>query len=345
MEPSRHIRCPRILVVDDDPDHVDLLVSSLEIYYAVGTPSPIVTVGDAESCLQQDLRSFDIVLLDYHLPDMEGMQVLSHILNRADLPVIFITGDSDMDLAAAAIEHGAQDFICKQGRYFLAIPALVQKNLALHAIKKDNERLSMRLRMMLDELRMKNDQLENSLTKLKEMAITDPLTGLANRRYFGEQLTRQFSEASRYGVDLSCCMIDLDHFKQLNDSLGHQVGDDLLCLAASCIQDACRSSDIAARYGGDEFVLLLPQTSAEEAMATVDRIRYEIARQCDEHRKVRLPMTLSIGIASLRQDFPGTADGLVSMADRALYVAKERGRNRVVHFTDVREEVPTDDVP
>lgn len=343
MTANRRLICPRIMIVDDDPDHIDLLVSALEMYYIVKDDQPIVIARDAASCLEQDFHAIDIILLDYHLPDMEGLQVLGHILNRADVPVIFITGDSDMDLAAAAIQHGAQDFICKQGRYFLAIPAMVQKNMALHAIKKENERLSMRLRLMLDELRMKNDQLETSLARLREMAITDPLTGLANRRYFSEQLTRQFSEANRYDVDLSCCMIDLDHFKQLNDTFGHQVGDELICLVATSIQDICRSSDIAARYGGDEFVLLLPQTTAEEAVATVERIRYEVARRCDSHEKIRLPVTLSIGVASLKQDFPDSADGLVTMADRALYVAKEHGKNCVVSFTDVRENIIAED--
>jgi diguanylate cyclase (GGDEF)-like protein len=343
MSTQKQTICPRILIVDDDPDHVDLIREALCMHYADGADDRIVTAANGSECLVQDIKDFDIVLLDHHLPDMEGLKLLSALLAKADIPIIFVTGDSDMNLAVNAIDRGAQDFICKHGQYFLAIPALVQKNMALHAVKQENERLSMRLQMMLFELRMKNDQLETSMAKLKEMAVTDPLTGLSNRRHFGEQLTRQFSEAARYNVDLSCCMIDLDHFKQLNDTLGHQIGDALICLAAKSIKEVCRSSDIAARYGGDEFVLLLPHTTAEEAEATVERIRHAIAQRCDNHPKVRLPVTLSIGVASLKRDYPDSGDGLVAMADRALYMAKERGKNCVVCFSEARTEEPAQD--
>jgi diguanylate cyclase (GGDEF)-like protein len=330
--------CPRILIVDDNADHCELLSDALGMYYRFGPDSCILAVHTASACLEQPLKDFDLVLLDLHLPDISGLEVLEEILTRADVPVIFVTGDQDISVAAEAIQRGAQDYVVKHGDYLFAIPVIVEKNIALHKIKLEHDRLELRLQWMLEELKHKNQQLEESMEKLKRMATTDALTGLNNRRYFSEQLERQFSEAVRYDTDLCCCMIDLDHYKQLNDSLGHQVGDEILQLMARRIDDCLRSSDIAARYGGDEFVLLLPHTSSAEAHAVVRRLRESMAEVTREHAKIRTPVTLSIGVASLRDDFPATADALVSMADRALYRAKELGKDRIMAFRDLRDD-------
>jgi two-component system cell cycle response regulator len=333
------VSAPRILIVDDDLDHSSLLADALTMYYESRADSHIVRVATGAEALAQPLTEFDMLLVDYHLPDMEGMELLEKILRQAELPVIFVTGENDLTIAAKAIEDGAQDYVVKSGDYLFAIPAIVQKNLLLHKIKVDNQRLSARLQTMLEELRIKNEQLEDSMKKLREMATTDSLTGLYNRRYFGEQLNRLYEEAVRYDNDLSCCMIDMDHFKQLNDTLGHQMGDQLICMLSNVIRSNLRSSDMAARYGGDEFVLLLPQTSSLEGNILLERIREQIARQADENSKIRFPVTLSIGIASLREDYPESPDGLVSMADRALYHAKELGRNCVCDFSQLRREI------
>jgi len=166
---------------------------------------------------------------------------------------------------------------------------------------------------------------------MKTMAETDHLTGLANRRRFGELLDRYFSEASRYGFDLTCCMCDLDHYKELNDTLGHQCGDEVLVISADVIREALRSSDIAARYGGDEFVLLLPHTSVDRGMSVAQRIRREMITAANISGHVR-PVTMSIGIASIGANGADSADALVAMADRALYEAKARGKDQIVQF-------------
>ena len=177
----------------------------------------------------------------------------------------------------------------------------------------------------------RTEQLQDSMSKMKTMAETDHLTGLANRRRFGELLDRYFSEASRYGFDLTCCMCDLDHYKELNDTLGHQCGDEVLVISANVIREALRSSDIAARYGGDEFVLLLPHTSVDRGTSVAQRIRQEMITAANISGHVR-PVTMSIGIASIGANGADSADALVSMADRALYEAKARGKDQIVQF-------------
>ncbi|MEK6675855.1 MAG: diguanylate cyclase [Planctomycetota bacterium] len=178
-----------------------------------------------------------------------------------------------------------------------------------------------------------NEQLEERVSQrthqLRELASREPLTGLYNRRHFSEALQQELSEAIRYETDLSCIMMDLDNFKQANDRFGHQVGDEVLLLVSSTILSQLRSSDVAARFGGDEFVLMLPRTDVERAGVLADRI----SERFEKELTWRLPQVrvgMSIGIASLRESRAHDVDTLIRAADRALYQAKEGGKNRIV---------------
>jgi len=334
------VDCPRILIVEDDDDQRALIQEALCIHYNDPTGRNIVGVRTAAECLAQNLQSFDVLLQDYNLPDMDGLELLGKVLTRADLPVIIVTSENISATAATAIQAGAQDYLVKLGDYLFTIPVLVDKNTRQHQIRKDNERLQRELQSMLSKLRIKNIQLQESLEKLQMMATTDHLTGLANRRRFGEILERYYSEAMRYGFDLTCCMCDLDNYKHLNDALGHQVGDELLVITADVIRSSLRSTDVAARYGGDEFVLLLPHTSVEQGLDVGERIRHELLLASRSSNKVGGPVTLSVGVASLAADRPSTADALVALADRALYIAKDQGKDRIVVFHRAKAKAP-----
>jgi len=165
--------------------------------------------------------------------------------------------------------------------------------------------------------------------ELEELASKDPLTGLHNRRFFGEEMAREFAAAERYHSDLTCLMFDLDHFKQINDRFGHRVGDDVLIALGQAIRNELRSSDIAARFGGDEFILLLPQTSAAAGRSLADRIIRAFAEQTSQ-RFPHVPTGLSVGIASLIATRAPSAETLANEADRALYEAKATGRGCMV---------------
>jgi len=324
------LRRPRILVVEDDPDQRELINEVLCMHFKDADGHTIVGVGTAAEALEKDLGLFDVVLLDYNLPDMSGLDLLEKILAKTNLPVIFVTGENVSAAAAEAIRRGAQDYVTKLGDYLFALPLIIEKNIRLHQIKRENDRLQAKLEL-------KNRQLEESLAKLRTMAQTDHLTRLANRRRFVEILERYYDNAVRYGHDLACCMCDLDGYKQLNDALGHQVGDEVLTMAADVIRCSLRTSDVAARYGGDEFVLLLPHASVELATSVGERIRLELARRSGDCQKLCGPVTMSIGVASLAAHQPASGDAMVSMADQALYVAKERGKDRIVPFHKIRE--------
>lgn len=183
-----------------------------------------------------------------------------------------------------------------------------------------------------------NDELEERVmertAQLRELAAREPLTGLYNRRHFSETLARRFSEARRYGTELSLLMMDMDDFKAVNDSHGHQVGDELLMLAALTISSQLRAADVAARYGGDEFIILMPHSDASQAQALARRITECFHAECAaKHPGIKI--SLSVGIAGITGCNAATDDEFIRSADRALYEAKSLGKNRIVHCVPV----------
>ncbi len=176
-------------------------------------------------------------------------------------------------------------------------------------------------------------RVEERTRELQELASKDPLTGLYNRRYFGEVMRREFAAAERYGSDLSCLMFDLDHFKEINDRFGHAAGDAVLILLAQSIKSQLRTADVAARFGGDEFILLLPQTPAPAASRLANRILVEFESRI-RHKFPDVPATLSVGLASLRTTDLPSAEAVIKEADLALYAAKAKGRNCMVQAAE-----------
>ena len=163
--------------------------------------------------------------------------------------------------------------------------------------------------------------------EFEQLSVTDPLTGLLNRRYMEERLLEEVKRSNRHGFPMSYMMIDVDHFKTYNDEFGHPAGDDALTGVGHVIRETLRSADVAARYGGVEISILVPQTTGEEAAAIAERIRANVENKNFTHRQV----TISIGVASCAADVC-SSKVLVSAADKALYEAKRRGRNMVLAF-------------
>ncbi len=316
----------KLLMIEDDADQRELVREIIEDHFGQGT---VVCAGSRAEALRQPVGDFDLIITDYNLPDGSGMQLLGDIRSRCDTPVIMVTGENSGEIATEAIRKGATDYIVKLGDYMFSIPLVIEKNLTVAKLRDENDSLRASLEQALVDVQQTNQQLEDSLKRVEQMAATDPLTGLYNRRHFSRVIDQLYSESSRHGHDLSAVMIDLDSYKQLNDSYGHAVGDQLLVLAGKVIQADLRRGDVAARYGGDEFVLLLPYAGGAEAETVVDRIRTNYKTASAQLLKRPFGVSMSIGLASVSSCGSGSADELMASADKALYEAKDAGRDRI----------------
>jgi len=181
---------------------------------------------------------------------------------------------------------------------------------------------------LLDALKKNKKELEKSEKKLQQLSITDPLTGVYNRRYLYDFLKREFERAKRYNLPLSCMMVDIDHFKNLNDTYGHRAGDLVLKKLTTFLKENLRKIDLVARYGGEEFVIVLPETLEKKTLVSAERIRKGVEGMKIALNSEKIRITVSIGVANLTQK-EKDEEALIRKADKALYRAKKKGRNRV----------------
>jgi len=191
----------------------------------------------------------------------------------------------------------------------------------------------------IQDMKEIEDQLRSALVELERLASTDPLTKLPNRRSFFRRANAEFARTKRHGRPMSVVMMDLDHFKQVNDTLGHAIGDAVLKHVAAIIRDCMRESDIVARYGGEEFVILLPETDSGGAFVFAERLRFSVESyplQIETGSQVNITVSLGVAIMSPEKEIP-VLDKLLQQADDALYQAKDCGRNRVVIHSQMQQ--------
>ena len=273
----------------------------------------------------------DLVLLDVVLPDKDGHEICRFIkMNEAihDIPVIMLTAKGKVEDKVKGLNIGADDYLPKP---FDEMELLARINAFL------------RIKRLQDELKQKHGQLEKLLKKVETMAITDVGTGLFNRRHFLENLDKEFTRAKRYNSPLSCIMIDIDHFKKVNDTYGHLVGDSVLEEIGKLIRDNSRNIEIAARYGGEEFVILLPETDLEGAEKPARRFLEKVMAHRFKGIADDNLITVSMGITAIPDSEIVSKEDLIRGADYALYKAKKADRNRVEMSTG--SEALNADVP
>ena len=278
-----------------------------------------------------DLSDVEMALCVVVVGKDSGLAAVQHLrANRPDLPVVVAGRREDAPVGLAAIRAGALDFILLPEQDPITFRVVIEKCLAQKRIMRENEILREDLSRSLEELCSKNEQLEAVIDQLEVKARTDALTGLSNRRWLNLMLQGSWAEAERNNVPLACLMIDLDGLKSVNDERGHPAGDELIRLAGRVIGESCRAVDVTARYGGDEFCVLMPHTEGHQALAVAERI----LRSFREATLIRGPggpvVGLSIGLADNHVSNPDSADQLVTHADQALYAAKSAGKGRVM---------------
>jgi diguanylate cyclase (GGDEF)-like protein len=289
---------PLVLVAEDDPDIRGLIAHRLR-----GAGCDVVTAHDGISALALARSAEpDLLLLDVTMPGLDGFAVCREVQNQGPLApvVIFLTAHGNTFSRVTGLEAGAVDYVVKpfEGAELLA-----------------RVRAALRTKALQDQLAAE--------------AATDPLTGLLNRRQLDLRLAETVALAHRHGRPVSALLIDLDHFKRVNDCYGHLAGDQVLRDVSARVRGTCRISDLIARYGGEEFVVVLPETDSAGAVAAAEKIRWAIsARPIVFETGGRLRVSASIGAAQLQPE-SGTPEQLIAAADSALYDAKERGRDQV----------------
>ncbi len=275
-----------------------------------------VEVKEAENGLQalkvveETEHAFDIVITDYSMPEMCGDELCKLLRQRDDMkqvPYLFISAASDKDSTLKFFKAGATDYLSKP-----FIEEELQTRIDIH----------LRARQYVIQLEEMNE-------KLEYLAVRDGLTGLFNRRYFNEMFEKQLQQANRYSMDLSCILLDIDHFKLVNDRLGHLFGDYVLVELSRLMKGSIRKADILARYGGEEFVVLLPNTNIKNAIEVAEKLRVTCEKAPMQHNEVNTKITISAGVASLGGHDIDKPEKLLDLADISLYTAKKQGRNQV----------------
>ncbi|UUX48583.1 diguanylate cyclase [Nisaea acidiphila] len=294
-----------ILVVDDAPENTMLLSLILK------DQGNVTTALSGREAIDIALATTpDLILLDIQMPDLDGYDVIQALKGEErtrNIPVIFVTGLSDEGDEEKGLELGAIDYITKPFK-----PAVVKARVRNH----------LRLRDYALQLEKLNEELER-------LATTDPLTSAFNRRYFMTKLQDELKRSRRYDRSSSVLMLDIDHFKSINDTYGHDVGDIVLIEMVKVLENEIREFDTLARLGGEEFAILLPETNETSAKVSAVRLLDAVRKITIDAGGKPLNFTVSIGCSEFDGDYD-TVEAVLKSADLALYEAKHSGRDRVV---------------
>lgn len=302
----------KILLVDDDSTARRLVRQMLE---EAGYLVVEGTNGREALRLARDERP-DLLILDVEMPEMSGHEACRILkkgtANFSFLPVILLTARDDLQTKLDGLDIGADDYLVKPVNQ----PELLARL-----------RSMLRLKHLQDDLLQANEALKKVNERLQEMSTTDPLMGIYNRLYFEKRLKYEFQRAARYRSSLSLLMLDLDHFKQVNDRYGHPFGDFVLKRTAGLITEALRQVDIVARYGGEEIVIACPETDGKQILIVAERVRRKIEQAEYRQGDTCIRITVSIGVGVFPADGVASESDLIKQADAALYRAKADGRN------------------
>ncbi len=289
----------RVLIVDDEKETRNLILA-----YLKDKGFQVVAIKDGKSALDlMKVQTFDIAIVDLYMPEMNGIELLRELKKLSeDLQVVMVTAYGTIKDAVECMKLGASDFITK--------PVLL-------------DHLYITIRRIMEEKRLKEEaELANYYKNLSHL---DDLTGLYNFRYLMIVLKKEAKRHIRYNHTLTLAMLDLDNFKEYNDTRGHEAGNELLVNIAHIFRHNTRNCDMIFRYGGEEFIIVFPETTQEEAEVVAQRIRVMVEASLDT--------TITIGLASLPKDTTSSKE-LIDLADKAMYWGKAHGKNQVVIYNE-----------
>ena len=296
----------KILICDDDPADRKLVRTYLQ--QITDREIALLEAGRPQEIQNAlDKGRIDLVLMDNQMPGKSGMEWLAEIARKQLAPVVMLTDSGTEQIAAQAFQEGAVGYLPKGSL--------------------SQEKLSKVIDVALDKWRRLQQAMADK-AELERLATFDSLTGLYNRRAILGKLHELINLANRYREDFSLSMLDIDHFKKVNDHYGHLAGDEVLEQVARSVHQNIRDTDIVGRYGGEEFIIILPRTSLSSSWIVAERLRSMIEKvEMKDSAGNVFTITVSQGLAGW--DRGEDAYSLISRADRALYKAKEKGRNRV----------------
>ncbi len=303
---------PKVLVVDDDAAMVRLVGETLD-----GLGYELESAADGVEALEK-VRADppDLMILDVMMPRMNGLEVCRIVKSFAGdsfIPIILVTVKGDIDSKVTGLKLGADDYLAKPYNP-LELRARVASMLRIKGLQ---------------------DKVNHKRRQLEALSVTDDLTGLFNHRAMQQRLKDEFLRAQRYNDPLSVLMIDIDHFKAVNDAHGHLFGDRVLVDLAGVLKAAVRETDFVARYGGEEFLVILPQTHFSGCLPVAERIWRNVGAHRFTDGKLDAALTVSIGVAFFPSKNVVSVERLLENADQALYQAKREGRNRICLFQHV----------
>lgn len=288
----------RVLVADDDEAVRELIKCLLQQF-----DFTILEAKNGKEAMDIiEKEKPDILVTDVDMPHISGFEICRKVKGDKKygfIYVLIVTGSSrTSEDREKGFDYGADDYICKPF---------------------DDKEFTGRIKAAL--------RIKKLHDEIFDLSITDELTSLYNRRYFNKLVSEEFYRAERYKRNVSCLMLDIDHFKKINDTYGHEGGDYILKEISKILTGSLRQSDKTCRFGGEEFVVFLPETNGREAELAAENLRKEIEKSEFNYRNNRIPVTVSIGFASFMEGPVKKSEDLMAYADKALYKAKEDGRN------------------
>lgn len=325
-----------VLVVDDDPAVCELLEAIL-----VPEGFDVLHANSGEEALSLfSERIIDMVFTDIQMGGMSGFELLARIAAMdKTVKTIIMTGFGGYDMVLKSLQAGAYDYLEKPLEDHGRITSIARKAYEHVLLARDNAMLVGKLKSSHAKLATANSRLTTLNKQLQTLAVTDSLTDLYNRRYIDMILTQEFERFDRYRDPFSIVMMDIDNFKDFNDTHGHACGDAVLKHIADIIKNSARATDSVARYGGEEFIMLLTRTPSENALIVAERVRSTIEDSEIEFEGKQISVTVSIGVAGASDREPlSSLSELMERTDAALYRAKEEGRNCICLHGDDNDD-------